>query len=246
MANGAMMYKLADSAKLGGPSSGPAGLFPGAPLWAISTVYAAKSYVQNGGFIFYTSAGGTSAASGVGPTPQYLTDNSVTWTLVGGATNITASEATQSNPLGWLAEGIDLGPNSYDNADFIYMKMTGSTNIVAGDFVQMNRASKTCTQSPTALASANSPIPIGIAMGSHALATATPTYGWVMIRGVCDGANVTTGGTAGYCCSLGAATGRVLGTGYVSNKTIEGAILLATAANNQGTVELYWPMASGR
>ncbi len=262
MANGAAFYKFTDE-KLGLSSQGALAGATNVPLWntLVGTTPAVGTLAQNGGFLLKCSVSGACAANGVGPTPQYLTDNAATWVLTGAAqpgqsgvsplcgADYLADPITgivQRHELGLVCLAKDFGPNDYGIGEFMYVKFTGATDIVAGDFVQVNRASKTATQSPTALASANSPVPVGIAMANHKLSATTPSYGWIMIRGVHDGANVTTGGTAGCCCSLGAAAGRVLGTGYVVNKSIEAAFLLAAAANNVGTVELYWPMASGR
>jgi hypothetical protein len=233
----AVNYKFIDD-KIGLTSS--AIPTAGVPAWVASTVYAALSQVTRGGFLFATVAGGTSST--VGPTPQYLTDGTVTWVLKGPVGGPCQSDSSAKHELGYIALAKD---DTYGVAELIYVKFTGATAIVAGDAVQIDRSGITCPQTGTTLASSNSPIAVGIAMGSHALDVATPTYGWVLIRGVHDNANVTTSSTSGYVCSLGAAAGRVLGTGYVSNKTIHGMIARSISANNQGAVELFYPMASG-
>lgn len=66
-------------------------------VWAVATLYNAADTVQNAGFVFNCSVGGTSAAAGGGPTPSSLTDNTVTWTLVGAATSSSFPAAVTFN-----------------------------------------------------------------------------------------------------------------------------------------------------
>jgi hypothetical protein len=149
---------------------------------------------------------------------------------------LTASDSTQKFPLGTIVKGADFSSAAYGEAEFRYTKFTGSTNIAAGDFVIFAAADNTCI--PIAAASRGQ---IGIAMAAQALATATPTYGWVMVRGVHDAANVVTGGSAGnplYTC----ATGARASTTAVSTQAIVPAFLrVQAAASNVGIVEIWWP-----
>jgi phage tail sheath protein FI len=55
------------------------------PKWAASTAYGAGAYVTNGAILYKATTGGTSAATGGGPTGTgTLTDGTVTWASVSG------------------------------------------------------------------------------------------------------------------------------------------------------------------
>jgi hypothetical protein len=243
MANGAINYKFMDE-KLGLGPGGGTGLAE--RPWAVGVAYALGDIVTNGGHKFRCSVAGASAAAGVGPTPQYLVDNAATWVYVGPASAICGSDANPLHEVGYIALAKDLGPSDYGVGEFMYVKFTGAAAIKAGDLVTFDRFNKTCVGVPVAGATANGSLPCGIAMANHALDVATPTYGWIMVRGIHDGANVTTGGAAGNTCSCGAAVGRLLATGYVAVKTADGVIARSAGVNNVGTVEVYWPSVSGR
>jgi len=238
----AINYQIVDASKLGAPGPGPTRLpIVGYTTWAINTVYGAGAKVQNGAFLFSTVAGGTSAASGNGPSPQYLTDNSVTWVLVGGVSNLTVSDATQQMDLGTTLTGSD---PTYGVGEFIYVKLTGSTAIVAGDAVIINRAAMTAVQAASGATGTSRGL-CGLAMGSHALNVATPTYGWVMLRGVHSHANIITGTSVDVGLHISATAGR-LGLSPVSTYSTPGFVgRVANAANNVGMCELAWPVGSG-
>ena len=236
-------YKPIDGAKVGWTSGGQLAI-PTVGFWAPATTYVASqigTVVQSGNFTFRLASITTGITSAVGPSPTSLTDGGCTWALVGPVSNFAQSDAVQQQELGITCEGRDFSANNYGVAEFMYVKFTGT--VVQGDAVQLDRYNFTASQTPTALASANSPIIVGISLGAQAAGT----FGWAMIRGVCDIANITAGGTAGFVCSLGAAAGRLLSTGYVVNKTVDACVSKTIVpATNIGTVELYWPSVSGR
>jgi hypothetical protein len=251
MANGAALYKYVDGGRLGGsPGLGT----PQGPAqykqWTAAEVVPALAIRQNGGFVFSTVAGGTAAASGIGPTPSLLTDNTVTWVLVGSIGGLYASnDATQRFPLGAIQKGEDQGPNAYGEAEFRYVKFTGATAIKAGDFVAIDAQGQTATLTPAAGNGQYKVTVIGVAMAPQALNVATPTYGWVMVRGIFDGANVAGTFTVGTNLSGYSTAGAVeakAGTFTVANFIFDGSVLRAGAAQYACTVELYWPICSGR
>lgn len=244
MAYGAAFHKSIDGRL--GLTSGPS-VPLGALLWKASTTWAAGAVVQNGNFIFSTVAGGAGATTGIGPTPGALTDNSCTWVLVGPCSPFAVSDAAAALELGYISLGKDFGPNSYGDAEFRYVKFTGSTDIVSGDWIVIDAQGQTGIQSPTSAPGANKLSILGVAVGSHKLSVATPTYGWVMVRGVFDGVAVNTTFTAGAICSgSGTAGSCIASTTPTSTYVFDGAVLRAGSATRLSTVELYWPMCSGR
>lgn len=231
----AVAYKAVGRKFGGGPGNSNA--VPAATPWKISTVYAAGAQVVSGGFAFSTVAGGTSASSGSGPNPLALTDNTVTWVLIGPVLPLYGSEAAQTAELGVEEEGVD---PTYGVGRFVYAKFTGSTAVKAGDWVVIDRASKTATLLSTSSAVGR----VGIAMGPHALDVATPTYGWVMVDGIHDGANVATGVAAHGLLGATSTAGRAgaSATGERIDKAFE---RLITSAGNVGTVEINDPLILG-
>lgn len=225
-------YKPVD-AKLG--ISSPGAVPPAATTWKASTVYAAGAFVVNGGFAFYTAAGGTSAASH-GPTPTMLTDNTVTWVLVAPVLPFNAQDAAPAVELGTVALGCD---PTYGIGEFIYVAFTGTVR--AGDFVIVDRYNKTAAQTPAAAPGAGRVSVVGLSMGEQV----NGTYGWVMLRGVHDNANGAAGGTVGLVLYGSATAGRA-GTGAVANYILDGAVLRNAGVAGCVHVELYWPVCSGR
>lgn len=140
-------------------------------------------------------------------------------------------DTTQRIPLGTIVRGLD---GTYGEAEFRYVKFTGT--VAAGDFVLTDIFTPSCVQSPTSAAKGN----YGIAMAAQV----SGNYGWVMIRGVHDAANVATGQTAGTLLTGTSTAGRA--SSGTANYILDGALLKNTAASNVGTVELYWPVCSGR
>ena len=245
MANGAAFHKFTDSR--GGLSSG--GSIPlGALLWKGGTTWAAGAVVQNGNFLFTTAAGGAGAASGIGPTRLALVDASCTWTVMGSCSGLSAIETTPSQELGFTAAARDFGPNAYGAIDARYTKFTGAAAITAGSFVVFDGYGQTCTASPTAAPGSNKGSLVGIAMGSPALNVTSPLYGWVMVRGVYDGANVITTFTAGAVLSGSATAGAAIGNAVAptANYLFDLAILRAGSAVGACSVEVYWPICTGR
>ena len=162
-----------------------------------------------------------------------------------------SNDATQQFELGRIASGQDVATASpYGDAEFMYVKFTGSTNIAAGDFVLVNRYAKTGTGSGTGGAPGASKTTFyGIAMAAQTLATATPTYGWVMIRGVHDAAYVASGGGAYVGGTLGGLATPVGSFTYVqtANFLIDGTVLRAAGTGaHDAVVEILYPYCSGR
>jgi hypothetical protein len=235
-------YKLIDSGKSGASPAGPVGLPGSITQWAVSTTWAAGAIVQNGAFLFKTTAGGAGAASGNGPSPQYLVDSSCTWILIGGCTNITASESTPSVEPGLILSGLD--PNC-GIGEFIYTKLTGATAMKAGDFVCINFGAMTAVLAASGAIATGRGM-LGIVMGNHALNVTTPLYGWVMLRGTHTHANVTTGVSTNVFLFLTATAGRCAIT-TVATYSADGVIgRVADAANNVGQVDVLWPSCTGK
>lgn len=224
-------YKPIDG-KIGITSPGPTP--PDAKPWVANEVVPAKSWRVNGGFAFYTVAGGTCAAS-QGPTPTMLVDNTVTWVLVGPVSPFYAQDAAPVVEPGYIALGVD---PTFGVGEFRYVKFTGTVH--AGDFVIVDANVHTCVQTPAAAPGANKLSILGISMGEQAAGT----YGWVMIRGVHDSANVTAGLAVGTLLSGSSIAGRC--TQATANYLFDGAVLRVAGVMGCGTVELYWPVCSGR
>jgi hypothetical protein len=260
MANGAVQYRFID-AKMGLTSPSRPGA-QNVPLWStlVGKTPAVGDQCQNGGFLLRCSVSGACAASGVGPTPQYLTDGAATWVLTGAAqpgqsgleplnqADYVADPNTGLVPrheLGIIVCGKDYGPNDYGEAEFMYVKLTGATDLVAGDFVVINRFSKTGVQSPAGGYAAGKYFEVGIVMANHKLSATTPSYGWVMVRGVHDGAHVlAAAATVDTILTLSATAGAA--SQGVANGSLDGSALRVAAANGLATVEIYWPVCAGR
>lgn len=237
MANvsGAANYRFVDSSKLGlsgGPVAPP--LF--STQWAPGTVYPAKAQVVNGGFLFATAAGGTSAAAvAVGPQPGDLTDNTVTWTLSGAYAGPYLVTTTQQHELGIICELLDAGPNAFGLGEAVYCKYSGTT--VPGDFVVIDRYNFTGIQSNT---TQRGLVGVGLGVG------AAGSFGWVLVRGVHDHANLGNGASVvGQIPYMSATAGRVLTTVSGTNG-LPGCIIKVTGtAANYGAVEMAWAVAAG-
>lgn len=230
----AVRYRFVDE-KLGLSSGG--GLQTGTADWVGATAYTVGQVVRNGGFYYKCSVAGTSAAS-PGPSPNTLTDNTVTWVLGTSAMPTTASDSTQLHELGYIALGKDTSAGDYGIGEFIYVKFTGT--VAPGDFVIVDRQGKTAVQTPGAAPGASKFSAIGISMGAQT----SGAFGWVMIRGIHDQANVTAALTVGTVLSGGAVAGRA--NQAVANYILDGSVLRVAGVVGTGTVELYWPACSGR
>jgi hypothetical protein len=154
-----------------------------------------------------------------------------------GATVLTNSDATQTTQLGTILKGFDTSTAQYGEGEFQYVKFTGAC--VAGDFVLCDRGAKTCVQLSQAAVTATKGS-VGISMATQA----SGAYGWVMIRGIHDGANVATGVTAGTALGATTTAGRAGSTS--ATYKLDGAYeRVITSASNVGTVGMEWPFASG-
>ena len=228
-------YKPIDPIKIGLSSGG--GPFLGLQQWAPATAYAAGAVVQSGNYWFKTTAGGISAA-GPGPSFNTLVDNAVTWVYGGPISSFAVQDATQQQELGIIAEGKDFSSNNYGVAEFMYVKFSGTVN--PGDFVIVNRQGFTCVQTPAAAPGASKFSEIAISMGAQVAGT----FGWVMIRGVCDTANAAAALTVGNVLT-GSGTAGQAGQA-TANYIFDGAVLRAAGVVGTVTAELYWPACSGR
>lgn len=233
----AVNYKFVDS-KAGLSTGGLQGLNKTRGDWAAATNYLVGDTVQNGGFVYRCSVAGASAA-GPGPSPNTLVDNAATWVLIGPASSLCVQDAVQQHELGYIALAEDLSTNVYGIGEFVYVKFTGV--VVAGDWVLFDAQGKTCVQSPAAAPGASKFSKVGISMGNQI----NGSFGWVMVRGVHDQANVTAGGTVGNLCAGVGTAGRST-TVQTANYIFDGTVLRNAGVVGTGTVELYWPTCSGR
>jgi len=237
--SGSCNYRFIDP-KLG-VSGGPAFMPPfGASQWVPAAVYPAKASVQNGGFIFNTVAGGTSAAAvSIGPTPNGLTDNTVTWVLAGAVAGPCQIDTTASQELGYQAIAKDFGPNQFGVGQFMYVGFSGTT--VPGDFVTIDQYGSGAGPVATATAAAGRGL-CGISMGSGAAGK----FGWIMILGVHDSANFGNGASVvGQIAYMSATAGRVLTTVSGTNG-VPGVVIKVTGdTQNRGTAYTVWAQAAG-
>lgn len=150
-----------------------------------------------------------------------------------------AGDTTSRIKPGTIVNGVDFSTADFGTAEFLYVKFTGT--VAAGDLCIVDRQAKTATQTGTVATKGN----LGIAMGAQT----TGCFGYVMLRGVHDAANVLTGTTlqAGvgqaYVSALTAARITSIVT---ANYIIDGIAVKVSGASNVGTVELYYPVCSGR
>jgi hypothetical protein len=154
--------------------------------------------------------------------------------LIGSPPLNVSGDATQRIAVGDIVLGRD---PLYGIGEFIYVKFTGAA--AAGDLLVIDRAAGTCTQSPAAAAGA-----LGRSVGVSMAAQPVGSYGFAMVRGVHDAANVATGTAAGVLLSGSATAGR--GATGVANYNLDVATVKTLAAANVATVELYWPVVNGR
>jgi hypothetical protein len=240
--SGAAWYKFIDP-KVGLTSGANQQI--GSLVWQPNTAYVVGQIVRNGGFYFRCSVAGTSLAAlnaGIqasGPTPNTLVDNGATWVLVGPAgSGLYAADAAPQHEVGYEAEGLDVD-RSFGAAWFRYVKFSGAVN--PGDWVIVDQADGTAVQSPAAAPGASKFSVVAIAMGTMA----NGQYGWVLIKGTHDAANVTAGGTVGNLCAGVGTAGRST-TVQTANYLFDGSVLRNAGVVGTGVVELYWPSCSGR
>ena len=216
--------------------TGPATSTPIAPYgyaapvpWSANQTWAALSTCTNAGYLFRTVAGGAGATSGPGPSQANLTDASCTWVAVAPLNSIYGQDSAATLPLGTVITGYspDLG-----EAEFQYIKFTGTT--AAGDFVKVDLYGAAAVQT----AAATDFGPVAVAMASQS----SGTYGWVMLRGIHEYANVLSGQVAGVALSLTATAGRA--GAKAATSVVDGCVNRATAsAANFSVVELRYPFA---
>ena len=231
-------YKSLDD-RLGIPSSNQPS---NTTFWTAGAVYAAGAAVICGGFIYTANGAGTAGTTP--PTPNNLSDGTITWTLKGPASSFCVVDppGAQSVELGYIADVRDYSVNDYGMGEMIYVKFSAAA-VNPGDFVIVNRQAKTAVQTPAASPGASQLSEIGICMGTVPSAGG---FGWVMIRGVHDAANLIASPTLGNLLAGVNTAGRAT-TVQTSNYIFDGSVCrVASTAAGSGTVELYWPLCSGR
>lgn len=147
-----------------------------------------------------------------------------------------AGDTTQRIALGHIIYGRDA---TYGIAEFIYTKFTGT--VAAGDFVLLDQAGLACVQAAQAVKATF----LGSLCGVSMAAQSAGTYGYVMVRGVHDGANVASGVTANTQLGLSTTAGRAAATstGFrIDNATEK---LVTASVGNLGTVALVWSTSNG-
>jgi hypothetical protein len=234
----AVNYAFID-AKLGLTSSGAKSL--GTIPWAPLTPYVVGQIVQNGGFSYRCSVAGNSAALAAapqssGPAPNQLADGTVTWVRVAAISSVCGQDAVAAQELGYQAIAKD---PVYGTAFFRYVKFTGPTN--PGDFVIVDQVNQLATQTPAAAPGAGKVSILGISMGQQI----NGSFGWVLIQGVHDQANVAAAGVVGNTLQGSAVVGQA-STAVVVNYIFDGTVLRNAGLAGMGVVEFYWPVCSGR
>lgn len=148
-----------------------------------------------------------------------------------------AGDTTQRIALGSKVKGVDTSSAAYGEGEFEYIKFTGT--VAAGDLVLINRQAKTGVVSPAAATKGY----FGIAMAAQT----TGCYGYVMLRGVHDGASVLTGAAVAVAPNYGSAltAGRITDA-VTANYILEGVAIRVTGVLNVGCVEVLYPTCSGR
>lgn len=150
-----------------------------------------------------------------------------------------SGDTTQRISIGTIVIGRD---PTYGQAEFKYVKFTGT--VAAGDLVFHDAATPGAVVSPTSATKGS----LGLAMAAQT----SGSYGYVMIRGVHDAANVLTGSTIQAGPQFGgpnygsALTAGRLTTAVTATYIVDGVAIRVSGASNVGTVELYWPFCSGR
>ena len=152
-----------------------------------------------------------------------------------GESAVAAADSSLKVEIGTVSRGRDFSTSAYGEAEFMYVAFTGTT--AAGDFVMVDRYAKTAVQ-----ASQTTP-PIGT-VGISMAAQAASQWGWVMIRGIHDSANVATGSTVGGKLYLTATAGRA-NTTVAAGKGLDGVTVKTTPSSNVATVELTWASFNG-
>lgn len=110
---------------------------------------------------------------------------------------LTDLDSTPQELLGSIRES--------DNKTYKYVKFSGTTALVAGQFVCYVVSDETCTT----VDSANSVLGAGVALASNAT-TGTPYYGWIQIRGVATLNSALTAGAAGNALTpIGSSAGKL-------------------------------------
>lgn len=150
--------------------------------------------------------------------------------------NVTG-DTTQRINLGQIVVGQDASTAQYGQADFMYVKFTGT--VARGDMVLVNRQAKTAVVAPAAATKGF--------FGTAMAAQVTGQYGYVMLRGIDDAASVLTGAAVQVAPNYGSAVtaGRITDA-VTANYIIDGVAIRVTGASNVGCLELNYPYCSGR
>lgn len=152
------------------------------------------------------------------------------------ALDVTA-DTTQRMPLGTRVAGTDQSTGAYGEAEFEYVKFTGT--VAAGDMVLLNGQAKTGVISPAAATKGK----FGFAMAAQA----TGYYGYVMVKGIHDDVSMLTGAAVAFSPTYGSAltTGKITDA-VTANYIIENCAIRVTGVASRGCVEITYPSCSGR
>lgn len=148
-----------------------------------------------------------------------------------------AGDTTQRIPLGTRVKGIDTSTADYGEAEFEYVKFTGT--VAAGDLTLLNGQAKTGVVSPAAATKGK----FGISMAAQV----NGAYGYVMVKGIHDDVSMLTGAAVAFAPTYGSAiTAGKLTDAVTANYIIEDCAIRVTGVNSRGCVEINYPSCSGR
>jgi hypothetical protein len=150
--------------------------------------------------------------------------------------NVTA-DTTPRIPLGTRVTGTDQSTAAYGEAEFEYVKFTGT--VAAGDNVLLDGQAKTGVVVPAAATKGK----FGISMAAQT----TGCYGYVMVKGIHDAVSMLTGATVAFSPTYGSAltAGRIT-SAVTANFIIENCAIRVTGVGSLGCVEINYPSCSGR
>lgn len=148
-----------------------------------------------------------------------------------------AGDTTQRIPLGTRVKGIDTSTGDYGEAEFEYVKFTGT--VAAGDNTLLNSQAKTGVVVPAAATKGR--------MGISMAAQTNGCYGYVMVKGIHDDVSMLTGAAVAYSPTYGSAlTAGKLTDAVTANFIIERCAIRVTGVDSRGCVEIDHPECSGR
>lgn len=148
-----------------------------------------------------------------------------------------AGDTTQRIALGTRVRGVDTSSNAYGEAEFEYVKFTGT--VAAGDNTLLNGQAKTGVVCPAAATKGK----FGISMAAQT----NGCYGYVMVKGIHDDVSMLTGAAVAYAPTyMSALTAGKITDAVTANAIIERCAIRVTGVNSRGCVEINYPECSGR